>query len=166
MSTSKVLIFLPQILWLCSKYLSVPPRASSRKTRPALCECHILNHVIYSSRLLCPWNFPGNNTGLGCHFLLQGIFPCPGIKPESPVFYFTKWIIRSFLTVAFTVPFVKKFIFYFLPEFSVNHCKQPYVSQGTIFFNWKRSNQVSKYWAGQKVHNILLENPNGLFWPA
>ena len=25
------------------------------------------------TRLLCPWNFPGKNTGEGCHFLLQGI---------------------------------------------------------------------------------------------
>ena len=25
-------------------------------------------------RLLCPWNFPGKNIGVGCHFLLQGIF--------------------------------------------------------------------------------------------
>ena len=24
---------------------------------------------------LCPWNFPDKNTGVGCHFLLQGIFP-------------------------------------------------------------------------------------------
>ena len=26
------------------------------------------------TRLLCPWDFPGNNTGVGCHFILQGIF--------------------------------------------------------------------------------------------
>ena len=26
-------------------------------------------------RLLCPRDSPGNNTGVGCHFLLQGIFP-------------------------------------------------------------------------------------------
>ena len=26
-------------------------------------------------RLLCPWDFPGKNTGVGCYFLLQGIFP-------------------------------------------------------------------------------------------
>ena len=26
------------------------------------------------TRLLCPLNFPGKNTGVGCHFLLQGIF--------------------------------------------------------------------------------------------
>ena len=28
--------------------------------------------------------FPGKNTGVGCHFLLQGIFPIQGIKPRSP----------------------------------------------------------------------------------
>ena len=27
------------------------------------------------ARLLCPWDFPAKNTGVGCHFLLQGIFP-------------------------------------------------------------------------------------------
>ena len=29
----------------------------------------------YPSRLLCPWDSPGQNTGAGCHFLLQWIFP-------------------------------------------------------------------------------------------
>ena len=32
-------------------------------------------HVLKPARLLCPWNFPGKNTGVGCHFLLQGIVP-------------------------------------------------------------------------------------------
>ena len=27
------------------------------------------------TRILCPWDSPGKNTGVGCHFLLQGIFP-------------------------------------------------------------------------------------------
>ena len=26
------------------------------------------------ARLLCPWDSPGRNTGVGCHALLQGIF--------------------------------------------------------------------------------------------
>ena len=30
--------------------------------------------------LLCPWNSPGKNTGVGCHFLLQGIFPTQGFN--------------------------------------------------------------------------------------
>ena len=37
-----------------------------------------------SARLLCPWDFPGKNAGVGCHFL-QGIFPTPpGIESGSP----------------------------------------------------------------------------------
>ena len=32
-------------------------------------------------RLLCPWDFPGKNTGVGCHFLLQGNFPIQGSNP-------------------------------------------------------------------------------------
>jgi len=32
----------------------------------------------------CPRDFPGKNTGVGCHFLLQGIFPHPGIELQSP----------------------------------------------------------------------------------
>ena len=27
-------------------------------------------HGLQPTRLLCPWNFPGKNTGVGCHFLL------------------------------------------------------------------------------------------------
>ena len=30
---------------------------------------------LWPARLLCPWDFPGKNTGVGCHTLLQGIFP-------------------------------------------------------------------------------------------
>ena len=32
------------------------------------------------TRLLCPCKFPGKNTGVGCHFLLQGIFPTQGLN--------------------------------------------------------------------------------------
>src|SRR5574340_1213669 len=32
-------------------------------------------------RLLCPWDSPGKNTGVGYHFLLQGIFPTQGSNP-------------------------------------------------------------------------------------
>ena len=35
-------------------------------------------------RLLCAWDSPGKNTGVGCHFLLQGIFPTQGSNPSFP----------------------------------------------------------------------------------
>ena len=28
-------------------------------------------HGLEATRLLCPWDYPGKNTGMGCHFLLQ-----------------------------------------------------------------------------------------------
>ena len=34
--------------------------------------------VLWPSWLLCPWDFAGNNTGVGCYFLLQRIFPTQG----------------------------------------------------------------------------------------
>ena len=33
------------------------------------------------TRLLCPWDSPGKNTGVGCYFLLQ----CMKVKSESEV---------------------------------------------------------------------------------
>ena len=32
--------------------------------------------------LLCLWNFAGKNTGVGCYFLLQGIFLTQGLNPR------------------------------------------------------------------------------------
>ena len=36
------------------------------------------------ARLLYPWNSPGKNTGVGCHALLQGIFPTQVSNPGLP----------------------------------------------------------------------------------
>ena len=35
---------------------------------------------LQSTRLLCPWIFPGKSTRVGCHFLLQGIFLTQGLN--------------------------------------------------------------------------------------
>ena len=36
----------------------------------------------YSLPGICPQDFPGENTGVGCHFLLQRIFPTQGSNPS------------------------------------------------------------------------------------
>ena len=38
--------------------------------------------VVYQA--LQPWDFPGKNTGVGCHFLLQEIFQTQGLNPCLP----------------------------------------------------------------------------------
>ena len=42
------------------------------------------SHVWWPARLLHPWDFPGKNTGVVCHFLCQGIFPAQGSNPGLP----------------------------------------------------------------------------------
>ena len=59
-----------------------------------LCRCLIAKpcptllgpHGLQPARLLCPWDFQGKKTGVGWHFLLQGVrgFPDPGVGPTSP----------------------------------------------------------------------------------
>ena len=44
--------------------------------------CLTLCHPVEPARLLCPWNFPDKNTGVGCHLLLQGIVPTQGSNPH------------------------------------------------------------------------------------
>ena len=39
------------------------------------------HHGLHPARLLGPWGLPCKNTGVGCHFLLQGLFPAQGLNP-------------------------------------------------------------------------------------
>ena len=53
-------------------------RAKSLQSCPTLCD----PMDYHPCRLLCPRNFPGKSTGVGCHALLQGIFPTQGWNPR------------------------------------------------------------------------------------
>ena len=44
---------------------------------PSVVSYSLHPHGLYPFKL-CPWDFPGKNTGVGCCFLLQGIFPTQG----------------------------------------------------------------------------------------
>ena len=39
------------------------------------------SRTIAHQALLCPWDSPGKNTGVGCHSLLQGILLTQGLNP-------------------------------------------------------------------------------------
>ena len=42
----------------------------------------VLTPWTVAHRFLCPWNFPGKNIGVVCHFLLQEIFPSQESNPH------------------------------------------------------------------------------------
>jgi len=53
------------------------------------CSCSVVSnslwlHGLQPARLLCPWKSSGKNIGVGCHSLLQGIFPTQGSNPGLP----------------------------------------------------------------------------------
>ena len=94
--------FLPLQVWKGKWQLSKPFLMVS------MCVCVCVNPSVVSNslwrqglqptRLLCPWDFPGKNTGVGSHSLLQGIFPTQGSNPgllHCRQIFFTIWVIRE-----------------------------------------------------------------------
>ena len=59
------------------------------------CFSSVRPHGLQSARLLCPWDSPGKNTGVGCDALLQGIFMTQGSNPY--LFHLLHWQAGSLL---------------------------------------------------------------------
>ena len=62
---------------LLSGAVPAPERKTERVSHSVMPDS-LWPHGPQPARLLCPWDFPGKNTGLGCHSLLRGIFPTQG----------------------------------------------------------------------------------------
>ena len=59
-----------------------------KHSAPTLCD-----PVDCSMPGLCPWSFPGKNTGVDCHFLLQGFFPTRDQTHNSCVSHIGSWFL-------------------------------------------------------------------------
>ena len=78
--------------WISYKYTYISSLWASPLLRPpshpsaGMCVHYVASVVSdslrpygpYPASLLCPWDSPSKSTGVGCHFLLQGIFPTQG----------------------------------------------------------------------------------------
>ena len=86
---------------------------SNTQARPLCCtfnesesvSCSVVSsslqpHGLKPARLLCPWDSPGKNTGVGCRSLLQGIFSTQGSHPGLLHCrgLFTAWATKEGLT--------------------------------------------------------------------
>ena len=71
----------PSIYVFCNPGQVTLPGSSSvcsccfRQAKPCLT---VATTWTVARQLLCPWDFPGKNAGVGYHVLLQGIFPTQG----------------------------------------------------------------------------------------
>ena len=82
----------------------------------------------------CPWNFPGKNTGVGCHFLLQGIFLTQGSNPH--LLCLLHWQVDSLLLMPAGKP--------------INH-----IIPSQLLKNFVKCNQENKV---DNLDNTWLEN--------
>ena len=64
-------------------------------------------HGLQPTRFLCPWDFPGKDTGVGCHFLLQGI--CLTQGSNSSLLHFLHWQVDSLPLSNLESPFSSAF---------------------------------------------------------
>ena len=56
----------------------------SKKRSHSVVSDSLRPHGLQPTRLLRPWDLPSKSTGVGCHFLLQGIFPTQGSNSGLP----------------------------------------------------------------------------------
>ena len=92
--------------------------------------CSVMSDSLWPHRLYSPWNSPHQNTGVGSHSLLQGIFPTQG---SNPGLLHCRWILyqlsqklwwpfnyRQFLVIGFLISWNLGFSnFFFSIEFSL-----------------------------------------------
>ena len=73
------------ILKTLSSCLQIEIVAVGNTIKTESASCSVMSDSLWSrrlwpTRLLSPWDFPGKNTGVGCHSLLQGIFLTQGLN--------------------------------------------------------------------------------------
>ena len=107
-------------------------RLGKNKTEPQgrVCVCSVMSdslgpHGLQVTRLFCPWDFPGKNTRVGCHFLLQRIFPTQGLNPS--LWHLLHWQANS-LPLASLWENVKYFNIYVIKSYKKKAESQKNVS--------------------------------------
>ena len=107
------------------------------------------------TRLLCPWDSTGKNTGVGCHELLQGIFLTQGLNPGLPhcrwIFYHLShqgnpFIIREMwikATMRYYLTLVRMTI---VKKCANNKCWKGYGKKGTLLYCWWKCKLIQLLW--------------------
>ena len=108
-------------MWKLLKLKKKRKRLGKNKTEPqgCVCVCSVMSdslgpHGLQVTRLFCPWDFPGKNTRVGCHFLLQRIFPTQGLNPS--LWHLLHWQANS-LPLASLWENVKYFNIYLIKSY-------------------------------------------------
>ena len=123
-----------------------------------------------TARLLCPWGFPGKNTGVGCQSLSPGDIFDPGIEPGTPalqadslpsklqgsslsVSSSVKWVLRGLNR------YMKHLVQY--PAHSKHHRYASYYAHPRFYPRNKDISQNYGFQSNDSLHVLCLSNlPN------
>ena len=88
---------------LCSRATQLRPSWIPGPQKLYMCACSVVSdslkpHRLQPARLLCPWDFSGKNTGVGCRFLLQGLFLTQGANWHLLCLLHCRWILYHWAT--------------------------------------------------------------------
>ena len=62
------------------------------------------SHGLLSTRLLCPWDFPGKSSGMGCHCLLQMRWQVQENIWRPPLVLLNLWLLAVSLSLSWHSP--------------------------------------------------------------
>ena len=94
-------------------WLFVSPVKKSESVSCSLVSDCLRSHGLLPTSLLCPWNSPGKNTEVGCHFLLQWIFLTRGSNQVSCIGRWTLYCLSHQESQVSLVPNAKSSALYF-----------------------------------------------------
>ena len=121
-------------------------------------------HGLYPARLLCPWNSPDENTGVGCHSLCQGIFLTRDWTWVSCIAgrLFTIWATREDYLTLITSHFWDRQV-----QTVLLHCRTsgtpnwaPLEQNSTILFQqrWWEITSTFSFWDGKVLKWLYIWN--------
>ena len=124
------------------------------------CPTLLRPHRLQPTRLLCPWDFSGKNTGMGSHSLLQGIFLTQGLNIRL---LHCRWILHPWATREALRDFLQaskdlfpRSLTWLLAGLSSSPCRPPYKCFGTSRNRWhKRESECKKGCWRQKSPSFL-----------
>ena len=101
-------------------------------------------HGLQAARLLCPWDSPAKNTGMGFWAILQGIFPTQQSHPC--LLCLLHWLAGATTSATWEVHTYNYFILYYRWRNSVQSAKK------------KKKKKKNLELTGTQIMNFLLQN--------
>ena len=131
-------------------------------------------HGLYPLRLLCPWDFPSRNTGMGCHYPFRGLFliqvlnlhllwllhwqadSLPLAPPGKPLFSIF-FIDISKYTIIFHLVLTFEIVSLFLTR-TISHSKHLLELPHSVFYHFQKIRDLANPPKIIRQHIILCIN--------